>query len=296
MMSVPRTVMVSASIVTWNSAAYIRDCLRSLLDSGPRIQLEITVVDNASSDETVSVIQREFPHIRLIQNETNLGYTRAMNQGIAGAQGDFILQLNPDTILFPGALETMVDFLQMHPEVGLVGPQLLDPDGTVQPSCREFPTFRTLVYEMFGLSWLFPRSPRFGHWRMGYFDHLTSRVVDQPMGACVLIRKDVMAQIGQLDERFFMFYSDVDLCVQVQRLGYQNYFLVDAQVTHYKGVSVKRRRPAMIYSAHQSMYAFLKKYYANQPLKLALSKAILFIGSGLRISWDYSTVWLHAKS
>lgn len=279
--------MVSVIIVTWNSEDYIDSCLQSLYHSVCSLELEIYVVDNASQDNTIQIIKTKFPNVNLIQLDKNTGYTHGINEGLDRTTGDFILLLNPDTIVHQNAIEIMVNFLRDHDDVGLVGPQLLNPDGTIQPSCREFPSFDILWIELVALHRLFSGTRRFDRWRMGYFEHKSSREVDQPMGACVLIRQSVMRQIGKLDENFFMFYSDVDLCYQVRQLNYTNYFLIDAQVTHHKGVSVKRVKPAMIRSSHQSMYYFLKKHNRDHFFALAMSKIVLTVGCWIRIGWEF---------
>jgi len=194
-------MLLSIIIVTWNSEAYIQNCLHSLDEEIQGWELEVIVVDNASSDKTVKIIEKEFPQVHLIVNAQNFVFARAVNHGINLSRGERLLLLNPDTIVCPEALKSMVQFMESNLKVGVVGPQLLTPEGKIQPSCREFPSYSTLLFEFLGLSRLFPRDRVWGRWRMGYFNHKTRREVDQPMGACLLIRRKVVEEIGLFDER-----------------------------------------------------------------------------------------------
>jgi GT2 family glycosyltransferase len=150
--------------------------------------------------------------------------------------------------------------MEKHTDIDGLGPQLLNPDGTIQPSCREFPDFSILLWEIFGLSYLFPESRIFGRWRMGYFGFQSPREVDQPMGSCLLLRKKILEKIGVLDERFPIFFNDVDLCYRIKKNGGRLYFYPEAKAFHYKGGSTEKVKPKMILSAHLSFFKFLFKY------------------------------------
>ncbi len=254
---------LSVIIVTWNSQDYIRPCLDSLFSQNQ--DLEVIAVDNDSRDSTLNTLREYGARIKIIENQSNLGFARAVNQGLKLASGDLILLLNPDTVLTPGALSTMTGFLVEHPLVWALGPQLLNLDGSVQPSCRQFPDRLIMLYEFTGLSRLFPKNRMFGRWRMGYFDHLTPALVDQPMGACLMIRKDVLEKVGLLDEENFpMFFNEVDWCLRISRAGGQLYFLPQAKVYHHHGVSTRRVKRAMIISSHQSMIRYFAKHYPHR--------------------------------
>lgn len=251
---------LSVLIVTWNSQDYIASCLSSVQKQGECGSIEVIVVDNASEDETRDIISQDFPTVQVIHNVENLGFTRACNCGLAECRGQFILLLNPDTEIMPGSLNRIVQYMKAHNHVGGLGPQLLYPDGRVQLSCRQFPTYSLMLWEFTGLSMLFPKSRFFGDWRMGHFDHCQPRSVDQPMGACLLIRKSALEEIGVLDEQFKMFFSDVDLCRRLKDAGWEIIFLPTAQVVHDVGSSVQRARGRMLVASHRDCYRYFKKY------------------------------------
>ncbi len=277
--------LLSIIIVTWNSENFIEKCLKSIFDTKGPIDLEVIVVDNASQDATTKFIERFRPEVRLISNQANLGYAKGNNQGIEVTRGDYILLLNPDVELKENCLTAMLDFLQKHEEIDALGPQLLNPDGTVQPSCRELPDFSILLWEFSGLSFLFPKSRIFGRWRMGYFDFRSSREVDQPIGSCLLLRRNVIQQVGVFDESFPIFFNDVDLCYRIKTNGGKLYFLPEARALHHKGGSTRQAKPKMILSSHLSFFRFLSKYKTGvlNRILLYLSGILLFVTALLRI-------------
>ena len=232
------------------------------------------MVDNGSSDETAKIVREFYPAVNLIENKRNLGYAKANNKGIEGAQGRYVLLLNPDTQLTENSLFSMHEFMERNPRAGALGPKLLNPDGSTQASCREFPIFSTLVWEFTGLSRLFPRSRIFGGWRMGYFAFDQPREVDQPMGSCLMLRKGTLDQIGSFDEDFPMFFNDVDLCYTMKSAGWKIYFHPDARVIHHKGASTRKVKRKMIWFSHLAFFRFFKKHRKgplNRLLLLSLS-------------------------
>jgi len=170
---------LSVIIVTWNSERYIGQCLDAVLAQDPGA--EAIVVDNNSTDRTGAILGSYGGRIRTIRNDANRGFAAATNQGLACVGGDYLLLLNPDAAPCPGAFAAMTGAMDADRRIGALGPQLINPDGSIQPSCREFPRPVHCLYEFTGLAALFPRHPRFGSWRMGYFDHVSRREVDQPM-------------------------------------------------------------------------------------------------------------------
>ena len=252
--------LLSIIIVAWNSEEFIKNCLQSIFNTRGSIELEVIVIDNGSQDETVKIVQEFKPLVKPVFNQTNLGYAKGNNQGIEIARGEYILLLNPDVELKENSLRLMLDFMEEHKGVDGLGPQLLNLNGTIQPSCREFPDFSILLWEISGLSFLFPKSRLFGRWRMGYFDFQSSREVDQPMGSCLLLRRKTLEYAGVLDVNFPIFFNDVDLCYQIKKSGGKLYFFPDAKIFHYKGGSTQKVKPEMILSAHLSFFRFLSKY------------------------------------
>jgi hypothetical protein len=218
------------------------------------------VIDNASQDGTIKIINEFKSEVKLICNQKNLGYAKGNNQGIEITSGEYILLLNPDVELKEKCLQLMLDFMEKHTDIDGLGPQLLNLNGTIQPSCREFPDFSILLWEISGLSFLFPKSKIFGRWRMGYFDFQSSREVDQPMGSCLLLRRKTLENAGVLDENFPIFFNDVDLCYRIKKDGGKLYFFPEAKAFHCKGGSTQKVKPEMIASAHLSFFKFLFKY------------------------------------
>ncbi len=262
-------MVISIVIVTWNSQKFIRNCLDSIFLLTDKVHREILVVDNDSSDGTAEIVREFYPNVNLIENKRNAGYAKANNQGIEQARGKYILLLNPDTQLMEGSLFSMYEHMEANPQVGALGSQLLNPDRNIQPSCREFPGFSTLIWEFLGLSRLFPKSRIFGKWRMGYFAFDQTREVDQPMGSCLMLRKDTLKQVGYFDESFSMFFNDVDLCYRIKKAGWKIFFFPDAQVIHHKGASTRMAKRKMIWLSHLAFFKYFRKHkkgFANRLL------------------------------
>jgi len=252
---------VSIIIVTFNSEDEINDCLKSIFTNISNIDFEIIVADNNSSDNTVNIIKNFSPdRINLIANSENLGYTRAVNQCLENVGMENILILNPDTIISDDSLEKLIYNFDNNKTHGIVAPQLKYPSGDIQRSCRRFPRRRDLFYESFGLSRLFSKSKEFGYWKMTDFDHTESRLVEQPAGAALLMKKKLIDKIGIFDERFPMFFSDVDFCRRVIEHGYEIMFNSIYSIVHKGGSSVLKNRTKMIISSHLSFYKYFKKY------------------------------------
>jgi len=236
--------MVDLSIVvlSWNVCDLLRQCLESvahdrlLSADHPPLTTEIIVVDNASSDGSVEMVRAEFPHVRLIVNQANRGYTGGNNDGIAAATGRYVMILNPDTRVLDDALAAMVAYADAHSDVGIVGPQLLNPDGSVQPSRRRFPTLMTGLFES---TWLEPLAPRNILRRYYVLDQPDDAIqeVDWLFGACFLVRREVIQQVGALDEGFFMYSEEMDWCRRIRQAGWKAVYLPEAQVIHYGGKS-----------------------------------------------------------
>lgn len=277
-----KTPKISIIIVTWNSGSEIIACLDSVFAQG-NVSCEVIVIDNASEDNTVALIKNYTRKLHFISNDRNLGFAQASNQGLDKAAGNYILLLNPDTILQSEALHIMSSFMDSNSKVGALGPQLLNIDGTIQPSCREFPRPAHFIWEFTALAWLFPGHPVFGSWRMGYFGHQSQREVDQPMGACLMVRKTAIDQIGPMDSRKFpMFFNEVDWCFRLRHSGWKIFFLPQARVTHLQGVSIKKARLAMTATSHRSLAAFFDKHYPGR-LSTCLVKSLLLLTLPFRL-------------
>lgn len=254
---------VSAVIVNWNVRDLLRACLASLLQPANRpTDLEIIVVDNASTDGSVEMVRAEFPQVNLIANPDNLGFPAANNQGIAAAQGRYVLLLNPDTQVLGDALPTLVQYMDAHPEVGLVGPQLLHLDGRIQSSRRRFPTVATLFLES---TWLESLAPSLLLDRYYLLDQPDSAVldVDWVTGAAMLARREAIRQVGGLDKGFFMYSEELDWCRRFKAAGWRVVYLPTAQIIHHIGKSSEQAVPDRHISFQRSKIRYTRKYHGR---------------------------------
>lgn len=260
-MSAPELSIV---IVSWNTREYLEGCLTSIRDAADEVTREVIVVDNASADGTAEMVRREHPGVTLIANEDNRGYAAGNNQGIEVAVGAHVLLLNPDIVVHEGSLDTLVRFLGDHKQSGAVAPRLILPDGSVQASCRSFPTPDVVLYEALGLSRLFPRSRRFGKYRMTWWDYDDERRVEQPMASAILLRGEALEEIGGMDEQFPIFFNDVDLCKRLWDAGWEVWFTPEASMDHVGGASTGQVRRKMLTESHRSFIRFYRKHYRGR--------------------------------
>ncbi|MBS1518181.1 MAG: glycosyltransferase family 2 protein [Bacteroidetes bacterium] len=282
----PDNPVLSVIIVTWNSGDEITRCIDSIKENFPESGLEIIVIDNNSSDNTLEFLKgtesRDSNCLHLIVNKENIGYTKACNQGIEISKGDYILLLNPDTEILDGALEKLISELNSSGKTGAAAPKLLNDDGSIQKSCRTFPGYSDMFFELTLLSRIFPESRTFSRWKMNYFDHDSRREVDQPMAAALMVKRKVMETAGGFDERFIMFFNDVDLCRKIHDSGFKIIFCPEAVIRHSKGVSIYKDRERMIRIWNKDCSEYFRKYHGNTML-LNLLKAGLKISEFVRI-------------
>jgi GT2 family glycosyltransferase/lipopolysaccharide/colanic/teichoic acid biosynthesis glycosyltransferase len=225
-------VTVSIVIVTYNSAGVVGACLDSLAADVSSGLAEVIVVDNASPDDSVQTVRRGYPWARLIAGRENLGYSKGVNLGIQHARGKFVLILNPDTVVRRGTLRRLIDFVERTPDAGIVGPKLVFHDGTVQLSCRRFYTFRVLLMRRTPLGRLLKNDRAARDHLMLDFDHNSTREVDWVLGAAMFVRREAVDNVGMMDERFFLYFEDVDWCYRMKQRGLKVYYLADAVVEH----------------------------------------------------------------
>jgi len=229
---------MSVIVVNWNTRELLEPCLRSIQAQAAELRLEVILVDNGSTDGSVEFVQHSFSDLQLIVNSINRGYSAANNQGIGVSRGRYVLLLNSDTTLAKGALRALANYGDAHPEVGVMGPQLLNPDGTLQPSGGVFPTPGSTIAELLGLHRLTGR-PRYGTRR----DYSLAAQVDEVSGAAMVIARPVLDGLGGLDENFPLGYEDVDFCLRARRAGWQVHYVPAARVFHEWGAS-RRLAPA----------------------------------------------------
>ena len=263
----PDKTDLSIIIVTWNSENEISGCLNSIIDNTAEINFEIIIVDNNSSDDTQKKIrevsEEKYHRITVILNNDNKGFTKACNQGILSSKGEHVLFLNPDTRVTKGSLKFLIDKLISSGKTGAVAPQLLNDDKTIQKSCRTFPDYFDMFCEFSLLTYIFPDSILFSNWKMNYFDHNEERTVEQPMAAALMVRKKVLNEIGNFDERYIMFFNDVDLCKKIYDAGYTILFCPGAKIFHEKGISIYKVRERMIRIWNDDCLSYFRKYHYN---------------------------------
>lgn len=230
---------VSVLIVSFNTCETLRHCLQILRDTSHDVVYETIVIDNASRDASAEMVAAEFPDVTLIRSTENLGFAAANNLGFASAQGNYIALLNSDAFLSPKALRTALDYLQQHPRTALVGARLTGSHGEWQPSARMIPNTWDHLFTLSGLSAKYPASRLFGRIDRTWANPDADAKVDWVPGAFSLIRRSVLDKIGLFDERFFLYYEEVDLCLRIQKAGYEVWYLPEIVVIHLGGESSK---------------------------------------------------------
>jgi GT2 family glycosyltransferase len=250
---------ISAVVITFHGIDFIRGCLDTLKADLTGFAHEIIVVDNHSTDGTVEFIEQNHPDVRIIKNSRNMGFARAINQGIEAAKYDMLWLLNQDIRIRAGCMEALLHCHDRSDRPGVVGPRMVGFDGILQKNCRRFPRYHHLLFELTGLAYVFPRSRLFNDWKMGEFDHNDSRPVEQPMGAAMLVSRSAIDDVGMLDESFGIFFNDVDFCRRLHDAGYVNYYCADGVIEHHIGGSVSKRKPKMVWLSHTSMFRYFLK-------------------------------------
>lgn len=257
-------ISLSIVIVNWNVKQLLEDCLNSIFRTLDNLDFEVIVVDNNSSDGSAEMIKGKFPSVILIENKENLGFGAANNQGIRISKGEYVLILNPDTIIFPNALKSLIAFLDQNPKIGAVCPKILNSDNTVQLSCiRKLPTLLSEFFELTYLNRRFPKNRIIGDHYMSYCDYNLEREVELLSGCCIMIRKIALEKIGLFDENFFIYGEDMDLCHRIKKAGWKLWYLPPAQIMHFGGESTKQVSDKRIFYSQEAKYAFFKKHFGT---------------------------------
>lgn len=251
---------LSVTICSWNTQADLRACLQSLeAERSNPPNFEVLVVDNNSRDGSPDMVEKEFPWVRLFRMDRNLGFTGGHNYALAQKKGQHAFLLNSDTVVHPGALDEVVRFLEARQEVGIVGPKLLNPDGSLQYSARRFPNPLAAMFRNTFLGRLFPKNRYTRDYLMQDWDHNSSREVDWVSGAAFLVRDEVMEKIGLFDTDYFMYCEDVDWCWRTWKAGFKVVYDPAAVITHAIGRSTDQAANKMILRFHVSMLRFYRK-------------------------------------
>lgn len=262
---------LSIVIVNYNVKYFLEQALGSVHKACRNIEAEIFVVDNNSVDDSVQMVKSRFPDVKLIENKKNPGFSVANNQAIRQAKGEYILLLNPDTVVEEDTFEKCIGFMDAHPEAGGLGVKMIDGSGNFLPeSKRGFPSPKVAFFKTFGLSRLFPESRTFNHYHLGYLDKDKTHEVEVLAGAFMLLRSSALDKTGLLDEAFFMYGEDIDLSYRIIQAGYKNYYFADTTIIHYKGESTKKGSLNYVRTFYNAMIIFARKHFTGE-------KAWLFI-------------------
>lgn len=262
-----RVVDLSVVILNYNTRERLLACL-NLLASGDvpgsaSPSAEVLVVDNHSDDGSADAVERVFPNVTLIKAPRNGGFSYGNNLGIRRAHGRYALLLNPDTLVPPGALRNLVAYMDAHPGVGACGPRLVLPDGSLDLACRRsYPSIKVALYRLLGLSRAFPRSRRFGRYNLTYLDPAHEAEVDSVVGACMLVRRAAVDEVGLLDETFFLYGEDLDWAYRIKRSGWKIMYVPSVTIVHHKGEASRQQSTEMTLAFYHSMRIFYRKHMA----------------------------------
>jgi GT2 family glycosyltransferase len=276
--------MLDLSIITvgTNEKHWLKPCLESVYSQTRGVTFEVIVVDNASKDGTSEMLASEFPQVKIVRNDHNLGFAAANNKAIRLSAGKMVLLLNPDTVVLDGAIQKTITFMKNHPKAGLVGCKLKYPDGRFQPTAYAFPTLWNMFVEAIFLYKLFPKTKIFGGYHLTYLDYNKDVQVDWLIGAYFLIQREVIERVGILDEQFFMYTEDTDFCYRIKKAGYEVWFTSGAEITHfYGGISGITRR--VVIWTHRSQILFYQKHYGTPQRQLLY--LIKLLNLLLRVPW-----------
>jgi GT2 family glycosyltransferase len=285
-------VKLSIIIVNYNVKHFIEQCLHSVYRALKDIDAEVFVVDNNSVDGSVALIKEKFPQVILIENKVNTGFSKANNQAIRISKGQYVLLLNPDTVVQEDTFSKTIQFMDTHPDVGGLGVKMVDGKGNFLPeSKRGLPTPEVAFYKIFGLSKFFPKSKRFGRYHLTYLDKNKTHSIDVLSGAFMLLRAETLAKCGLLDEDYFMYGEDIDLSYRIILSGYKNYYYPETCIIHYKGESTKKSSVNYVLVFYRAMAIFARKHFSQNRAKFFS----FFIHFAIYLRASLSITWRMAK-
>lgn len=281
---------VSVVIVNYNVMHFLEQCLNSVFESAKHCETEVFVVDNNSVDGSCSMVKEKFPQVHLIENKTNYGFSYANNQAIKISKGDYVLLLNPDTVIEEKTLKTVCDFMDENPDAGGLGVKMIDGKGRFLPeSKRGLPTPEVAFYKIFGVSKFFPKSKKFGKYHLTYLDKEKTHVIDVLSGAFMLLRSETLEKTGYLDEDFFMYGEDIDMSYRITLAGYKNFYYPETTIIHYKGESTKKGSVNYVLVFYNAMIIFAKKHFSkkNAGLFSALINIAIYLRAAVAILYRF---------
>lgn len=259
---------LSIIIVNYNVEYFLEQCLNSVFKAAEGINAEVFVVDNNSVDNSIEMVKAKFPSVKCIENKVNVGFSKANNQAISASNSEFILLLNPDTVVEEATFRKVLDFMNNHPDAGGLGVRMVDGKGRFLPeSKRGLPTPAVAFYKIFGLSKIFKKSPKFNKYHLGYLDEFKNHEVDILSGAFMMMRSEALEKVGMLDETFFMYGEDIDLSYRIQLGGWKNYYCSDTTIIHYKGESTKKSSVNYVFVFYRAMVIFAEKHFSKNHAK-----------------------------
>ena len=277
---------LSVIIVNYNVCYFLEQTLKSVLNASKNMSVEIFVVDNNSVDGSVKMVKEKFPQVHLIANKDNVGFSKANNQAMRIATGEYFLLLNPDTVVEEETFEKSCQFMDEHPDAGGLGVKMVDGAGVFLPeSKRALPTPEVAFYKMFGLSKFFPKSKKFGKYHLGFLDENETHEIEILAGAFMLMRKDALDKVGLLDEDYFMYGEDIDLSWRLIKGGYKNYYYPYTRIIHYKGESTKRTSVNYVFIFYGAMIIFAKKHFSKGSANVFtfLIRTAIYLKAGIHI-------------
>ncbi|UCF64026.1 MAG: glycosyltransferase [bacterium] len=276
-MSLNQNIKISVIIVNYNVKEYLAQALSSIERALKSISHEIIVIDNHSIDGSIPFLKKQFPELKLIENQENVGFGKANNQGLKQARGEFVVLINPDTVVQEDTFLRLLNFFENTADAAAATCKIINPDGSFSIDCRHsIPTPTIALWKVLGLSKLFPRSRIFGQYNMTYLDEDQTYPIPAISGSFMMIKSNVLEDIGYFDERFFMYCEDIDLCHRINERGHKIYYVPQTQIIHYKGESTKKDRLDYVITFNKSLYLFFQKYYA--PSSLFLFRWLVAIG------------------
>ncbi|MBK6832284.1 MAG: glycosyltransferase [Flavobacteriales bacterium] len=260
---------LSVIIVNYNVRAYLEQCLRTVFTALDGIEGDVFVVDNQSNDGSVEMVREKFQQVRLIANADNVGFSRANNQAIRASDAEYVVLLNPDTVVGEDIFRKVLDFLDAHPKAGGLGVKMIDGTGHFLPeSKRGLPTPAVAFYKIIGLTRMFPHSRIFGRYHLGHMEENEAARIEILSGACMFLRKETLNKVGLLDESFFMYGEDIDLSYRITLGGYENWYFPDARIIHYKGESTKKSSVNYVFVFYNAMAIFAQKHFTRRGTNL----------------------------
>jgi len=263
-------------IINWNSGKLLENCIKSIVNTvRESFKLQIIVVDNASIDDSLSFINKSNLPIKLIKNKENVGFARACNQALRYSKGNYILFLNPDTILKKDTLYKAIDIMESNPDISVLGCKQVDENGNIIPSCSRFPKLINYIYDILGLSKIWPKTFKPATIMIDW-DHKDSRCVDHVMGSFMLIRRDVLKKVGNFDERFFVYLEDLDLSKRIIEMGGKIFYSTDLEIYHEGGGTSKKVKDRRLYYSLKSRIRYGYKHFKKIDAVLLFILTIVF--------------------